>query len=260
MEASAAMELQSVSNGAGELPAELRMTTTRSVRLTGTGWLNIFAAAFFFLVGVVLGTSMINHFRQDRATQNQLQKEGIASTGQVTRKWTEGRSSVPHVGYTFQVDGTLYSGQSEIPKDIWRGLQEYGSIQIRYLPQNPSMNRPATWEVSVYRVLFALFLPAFISVFGLLIIRRLPLQRRLAMEGIGVRGSITECVGPSRSGFTLNYTFRNANNDEVEIGSCPSDRGRKVGDEVWVLFLPASPSRSEIYPFNVDLFRIVRGI
>jgi hypothetical protein len=56
-------------------------------------------------------------------------------------------------------------------------------------------------------------------------IRRFPVQRQLAMKGIAVRGCIakTEWNGPSKGQRYANYTFRNANNDEVEIGSCPSD-------------------------------------
>lgn len=246
----------SVSDESEGIPAELAMPTPRRVALTGTGWLNVFAAMFFFFIGVGLGFHLVHRVMLDRAKHEALQKDGIRISSQVTRKWTQGRSSVPHISYTFAVNGVYYTGQSQIPKELWRSLRADDSLPVMYLPENPSINRPTAWEVPGYSNMFLYLYPAFIVVFGLFIVRRLPLQRRLAAEGIGVRGCVTECVGPSRSGFSLDYSFRNANSHEVEIGSCPSDRSWKVGSNVWVIYLPSDPSRSEIYPFNVGLFRI----
>jgi len=86
----------------------------------------------------------------------------------------------------------------------------------------------------------------------------MPLQRRIAMEGIAVRGCVNEpeWKGPSKGQPYTNYTFRNASNDEVEIGSCPYDFPPKGGSDVWVLYLPTDPRRSEIYPFGIDFVRI----
>src|SRR5579863_2627939 len=187
-EGAAAMNLEFVSDESKELPAELITPAPRSVRLTGTGWTNIFGAAFFFLVGVGLAVFIVNKFMQDRATQKVLQNDGSQSLGQVTSKWTKGKSSVPYVRYTFAVGGTYYSGQSEIPKATWRSLHEYDALPIRYLRQNPTVNKPAAWTVSTYPDLLSFFFPAFLAIFGLLIVRRLPSQRRLAVEGIGVSG------------------------------------------------------------------------
>ena len=246
----------SVSDQSEEIPAELAIPTPRRVTLTGTGWLNVFAATFFFLVGVGLGFDLVHRVMLDRAKHEALQKDGIRISSQVTRKWTQGRSSIPYIGYTFTVNGAYYTGQSEIPKELWKSLRAYDPLPILYLPENPGINKPTAWEAPGYSNLFLYLYPAFMAVFALFIVRRLPSQRRLAVEGIGVRGCITECAGPTRNGFTLDYTFRNANSGEIEIGICHSAHSRKVSSNVWVLYLPADPSRSEIYPFDVDLFRI----
>lgn len=169
------MAPESVLDELRDLPAELRARTPRSVRMTGTGWLNVFAGAFFFLLGPA---------------------------------------------------GIIYAIE------------------------------PARHDATSSLSLGFLILAGGVSFIGLLLVRRLPLQRHPAIDGIGARGCITECSGPSRSGHFLTYTFRNANNNEVEIGSCHSDLPRKVGSIVWVLYLPANPSRSEIYPFDVACFRI----
>ncbi len=109
-----------------------------------------------------------------------------------------------------------------------------------------------------FSILGPVFLTVGLAFFGLLFVRRLPLQRRLAVEGIAVRGTITEreSYGPSKGRITLDYTFRIASNGEIEVGTCPSDRYRKAGTEVWILYLPADPRRSQIYPSGIDFFRI----
>jgi len=158
-----------------DIPAELRARTPRSVRMTGTGWINVFAGIFFFLLGPAGVVYVLEDPRQD-----------------------------------------------------------------------------AKSPLSLGLILVA----AGVSFFGFLLVRRLPLQRQLASEGVGARGCITECSGPARSGRILTYTFRNASNGEVEIGSCRSDLPREVGSRIWVLYLPADPSRSEIYPFDAAWFQI----
>lgn len=99
--------------------------------------------------------------------------------------------------------------------------------------------------------------PLWLVLFGGLLVRRFPLERRLAIDGILSLGCITgrEGEGPSRGPMIVNYTFRNAN-DEVEIGSCPSDSPRTSGAAVWILYLPSNPRRSAIYP--LEFFRIDR--
>ena len=94
--------------------------------------------------------------------------------------------------------------------------------------------------------------PLWLAILGVLLVKRFPLQHRLACHGTVARGSITEHERRGRGPNIENYTFRNAN-DEVEIGSCPSDP-REVGSAVWVLYLPSKPSCNAIYP--LEFFRI----
>ena len=150
-----------------------------------------------------------------------------------------------------------YTGKSAVPSDIWNGLHRYDSLPIRYLPANPSINHPSAWKDSPYSSFRGLIFPAFLALFGLMFVRKFPSQRRLAMEGIAIRGSITECWGPGRSGgFGLKYTFRNARSGETESGSCSYDSSRKVGSDVWLLYLSSDPRRSEVYPFGIPFYRI----
>jgi hypothetical protein len=160
------------------------------------------------------------------------------------------------VSYIFAVNGTFYTGRSTVPREIWNHLRQNDSLPIRYFPADPNVSHPTDWEDPTLSILWLLVFPAGMAIVGVQLVRRIPLQRHLAVEGIAVRGCITDWHGPSRAKFKLDYTFRNADNDNVEIGSCTSDHSRAIGSDVWVLYLPGSSRRSEIYPFEGDFFRI----
>jgi hypothetical protein len=244
-------------NQLGEIPIELTGRTPRRVRITGTGWLNVFAAVLFSLIGVAVSVVIVKQVMHTKAERDALRQGGRDVVGQLNDKWHQGRSNVPYIGYTFPVDGTFYTGKSEAPGDTWRSLRQYDSLAIRYLPANPNINHPAAWEDAPYSALGGLFPAAFFVVFGWMFVRRFPVQRRLATEGTAVKGSITECTGPGRNGnFGLSYTFRNASGNQEESGRCLYDSSRKVGSGVWVLYLPSDPSRSEVYPFGIPFYRV----
>ncbi len=250
------MDRGSVSREPQNLPAELTGPTPRRVRMTGTGWLNLIAAMLFFGLGVAGAAAIAIHVHHDVATQQALRQQGIESSGRITEVWT--RRSAPHIRYSFPIGGISYSGESEVKSEHSGSLRRDDPILIRYLPANPGTNRPAGWEDSPYSALWIMCLPAALAFMGLMFVRRFPVQRRLAVEGIAVRGSVakSEWNGPSKNQRHASYTFRNASNDEVEIGSCPSDDIYKADSAVWVLYLPGNPRRSEIYPFPIGFFRV----
>jgi hypothetical protein len=242
-----------------DVPVELRGRTPRRVRMTWLGWANVFIATFFFVGGAAFGVNLVEQVAHYTTAQNALRRGGSDSSGSVTAKrWTAGKFGSPYVSYAFAVDGITYSGESKAPREAWDRLRQNDFLRVRYLLSNPNINHPADWEDLTPSDLWVLVVPMGMAAFSLLFARRIPLQRRLAVTGICARGSITDWHGPTRAGVLLDYTFRNANNGEVEIGSCRSDHSREVGSKVWVLYLPSDPNRSEIYPFNTDFFRIER--
>jgi hypothetical protein len=237
-----------------DIPSELVGPTPRSVRLSGTGWLNLLAATFFFALGVAGTIALVKKVLHDAATQTALRLHGDQSVGQVTDIWTPRRL----VSYSFSVDRITLTGKAKVPTAILRSLHLGDSLTIRYIPTDPNINHPAGWEDSPYSTLSLLFLPATPMFIGLMVVRRFPVQRQLARNGIAVRGCIekTEWHGPSKGQRNANYTFRNVNNDEVEVGRCPSDYVYSDDSTCWVLYLPTDPSRNEIYPFPIGFFRI----
>lgn len=248
------MDHESVSDEPRALPVELIGPRPRKVRMTGTGWANVLTGALFFLLGVAFEIAIVRSVMHDAAIQNELRLNGSEASGQVTSKRT-GRLFGTHVSYTFAVDKAVYGGVAKTPIGIWDRLHETDSLPIRYLPANPSVNHPLAWEDSTLSGLWLLALGAGLAFFGLLIVRKFPLQRRLAIEGIAVSARIAEreWQGPSRGQISVDYTFKNEN-DEIEMGSCRIDFPPKAGSKTCVLYLPTDPSRSGIYP--LEFFRI----
>jgi len=88
-------------------------------------------------------------------------------------------------------------------------------------------------------------------------IRRFPLQRRVAINGLPAWASIStpEQMGPSKGPHWESYTFRSADG-EMQYGRCLMDVGLRSGTTVCVLYLPNKPDISHIYP--LDFFDIVQ--
>jgi len=137
-------------------------------------------------------------------------------------------------GWTYALAGSFF---------VFLGVAGAIYIMQKTITEAP----PRGWWPIIY--------PLGVLIFGVLLVRRFPLQHRLAIEGMVARASITEreWKGPSRGPIMVDYTFRNAN-DEVEIGCCPSEYPRKAGSFVWILYLPSDPRRSAIYP--LEFFRL----
>jgi hypothetical protein len=244
-------------NETSELPFELAGSTPRRVCMTRTGWLNVLAAFLFLSLGAAWAISLAKSVREDATNQSALKQQGVQAEGWVTEKQTQGTST--YVRYTFVVDGTSHTGRSKVPVGISDELHVSDALPIRYLPSSPDRNHPAAWEDSPNSSLWLLSISAVLVLLATLLVRRFPLQRRLAREGIPTRGCIAkrEWKGPSKGQRYIDYTFRNVSNNEVEIGSCPCDSDLKDGTNVWVLYISSNPRQSEIYPFEIDLFRIV---
>jgi hypothetical protein len=137
-------------------------------------------------------------------------------------------------GWTYALAGSFF---------VLLGVAGAIYIMQKTVPEAP----PGGWWSIIY--------PLAVVIFGVLLVRRFPLQHRLANEGVAARACITEreWKGPSRGPIMVDYTFRNVN-DEVGIGSCPSEYPRKAGSFVWILYLSSDPRRSAIYP--LEFFRL----
>jgi hypothetical protein len=236
------------SDKARDLPNELVGRTPRRVRLTGVGWAHALLSVSLCIFGAALVPKALRASDNEKATQGLLRQNGAESLGRVARTWKKGMSS--YISYSFSVDGIVYFGEVETPIDVWNRLHQGDSLPVRYLPADPNGNHPAAWESPSHSILWALIAgwPALLS---FIFVWRFPSQYRLAREGVPAWASIAEreWIGPSEWAHRESYTFRNAD-DKVESGRCPMDVSLKAGATVCVLYLPAKPSRSTIYPLD----------
>src|SRR5450631_670815 len=157
---------EGIPNESNDIPAELRGPTPRSVRLSGTGWLNLLAAAFFLGLGVVGTIAIVEKVLHDAATQKALRQNAGESVAKVTDIWASRR----RVSYSFSVDGISFTGKSEVPTDNLRNLHTDDSLPVRYIPANPNINHPAAWEDPPYSTLWLLYLPGTPMFIGLMLV------------------------------------------------------------------------------------------
>ncbi len=79
-----------------------------------------------------------------------LRQEGRDTVGSVTA--THAGHGSPTVTYAFRVNGLNYSGKAEI-LNYRLVLHKSDSIDIRYLPTDPTVNHPADWEWSGLQIM-----------------------------------------------------------------------------------------------------------
>jgi hypothetical protein len=235
------------------IPAELRSMPPRNVKLTGAGWYDICLGSAFVAIAVALMVFLYSKVLHNLAKRNELRQSASETMGQITGKWGTPKPRIYGIDYTFAVDGITYTGKSSAPEDIWRGLGNGENLSIKYFPPDPSINRPAAWEITPG--------PAWLPlVFGLIalpgfgVYRRLLKKRRFAIEGAPAVARITNCFS-DRGGYRLEYEYRAENGDLIVCSGNGSKR--EIGSTVCLLYLPANPNRSRIYP--IDAFRIDTG-
>jgi hypothetical protein len=136
-----------------------------------------------FLVG--FGTLVIRSCVQElRQAQwrDILRTKGQVAFGEVTQSFV-GRGGDAFVTYKFDVNGTAYSGNAQLPRHYSRaGLHESDGIFIRFLPSDPSVNHPKAWEWSVFMDIDSMIGGGFfvvLGVSGLVILHRRRRRRNL---------------------------------------------------------------------------------
>lgn len=149
-------------------------------RTDGRGFQNSIRAALMF----ALALAMILWYSIDAVQQMRhreaLRRYGIETTGEITRLWTSGHGFYRKVSYTFTVNGGVFTGQAQAPKDSWDSLQNADSLSVRYIPENPAINHPGGWEWSALQRLDLLVAGILSAVFAVFLLFDRSPTRRLA--------------------------------------------------------------------------------
>jgi hypothetical protein len=233
----------------GELtaPNELRGQSPRVVFLSGSGVQLALAVAI--LLGLAAASAVwvgktVSIHKQESAA---LRSRGEDILGQVKEVRSSGPVE-PTVAYSFTADGTEYSSEVRVPKDLARSVARSGPLLIRYLPENPAISHPAGWEYSSLSETALFIAPAIAAVLGLILLLPLGLERRMAAEGVPALAMVKKCTH-TRTGYVVHYEFR--------LGDGPKVKGRgwfqdpqEAGEGVWILYLPKNPRRNVPYPLS----------
>jgi hypothetical protein len=177
------------------------------------------------LVGLAIGFVAGRNALQAMRNREALRQAGSQVIGNnevigTIDQLTSHRSS-HHVQYTFIAgNAAVYTGEAQVPDNMFAGLEVNGPLSIRYLPANPTVNHPAAWEESDLSIWAILFSPSIFVGAGLFSLLSLRGGRQLVAEGTPVIAVVTACSGPvGRSvWFNVKYEFRTEDGTEINGG------------------------------------------
>ena len=227
---------------------DLTENVPRKTRPNGNGVKGGFVALILLLLFLISGFQIGKGAVQEIRKRVELRDSGIEITGEVSRKWNEGRSLTPHISYTFKVDGQIIAGESEIPDGLEHSLRESNTLPIRYLPEDPAVNQPAQWEWSALAHWETFLVPiVFFAAPGIAIVLVLQRNRKLVAKGTPTAGVVAKCSAGGRIGFQVKYEFR-TKEDIVIAGTGWSEEPREPGAKVCVIYSAEHPNRNQLYP------------
>lgn len=226
-----------------KIPGELTGPLPRKVFATRQGfWLATGTTILlaFALAGTLwLGKNAV----QQLQNWESLRRDGNEVVGKITGT-EKGKS--PTVDYAFTVNGNSFTGKALATKQLLQSLQDSGPLPIRYVPANPAVNHPANWESApLDSVWFVAPFP--FVLFGIIFLISLRMERQLVADGVPLAGVITKCTYGNRSGYIAKYEFR-TEDGRVWTKRVGVPGPLEIGANIWVLYLPQNPRRSQPYP------------
>lgn len=251
------------------IPNELNGPLPRKVRATGSGTYLVFLAsaclAFTVVAGLWAGTNIVQQEKHRAA----LRSDGSVAMGTVTRLRRGKNLAV--VYYTFKLNGKSYANNADVPWELENDVERSSnSLPVRYLPANPDVNHPTSWEWSLFywlplntdlvhlpnfsRELNWLMAGFLSGVLGVPIFLSLRGDRKLLAEGIPVPGVVTKCTRGSRGSYSVKYEFR-TKGGSVTKGSSGGNYCKEIGASLCILYLPQNPQRNKPYPSPI--YRVV---
>jgi hypothetical protein len=83
-----------------------------------------------------------------------LSTQGEVTDGVIeTKRWTEGEASTFHFfGYSFEVEGQTYTGETRVPEVRYNTTDEGTAVSILYFPNNPNQSVLADHHLRPYPI------------------------------------------------------------------------------------------------------------
>ena len=259
---------------AGELNlATLRPKSHLTVRLLFEGGWSVLTilGAIFLLTGI--GTAFLARFLI--SAEKRYEREGRTVQASVTSKDTYTTRSTSGTGrhrrtrtrthyrvaYTFRTDdGTSHSGRGNVSHSLWSSLAPGKPIEVQYLPDNPSKNRPAAAKQG-RTVWFVVLFPLTFGGAGLVMLaivgRRARKHGTLLTQGNLTRGTVEEKTLRrdirinNRSPYAISYRFESADGGTHTGKDLVLDEATAAtlepGEPVGVLYLPTRPDQCTLF-------------
>jgi len=143
-----------------------------------------------------------------------------------------------------------------VPSGIWNGLKDGQHLNIRFVPADPSRNRPADWDADRLPGWVSFIVMAGMLIPASLLFTALRKSRNLLTDGRPVP-AVVKAHSNAKGGKRARYEFRAPDGATVTGQSDPDRHPVPVGDIICVLYDEENPKRNAAYP--LQLHRIKAG-
>ncbi|MFB3777571.1 MAG: DUF3592 domain-containing protein [Bryobacteraceae bacterium] len=233
-------------------PPELERSRPRPVRLSARGKGMLFLILALMVAAVVGGVSLYRKSAGESQRDRLLALAGSEGEARITRLWrSSGKNSRCYVSYQFQAGGAVASTSTAVGCGAWKGLSEGQRLKVRYIAENPAINRlegiAGTEQAPVW---LAPMVAAVLVGVALLVARRVALERRLLEDGQPAPGVVTKLGLRTDKGRKVHYEFTTYSGTKIK-GSYGPVRGKDVlpvGSPVVVLYERDNPKVNTRYP------------
>ncbi len=237
-----------------ELPAELRRSTPRAVRLTGAGKAVAGVAAGLiagaFTSGVWLGVSA----EWKAARSALLESEGVSIEAEVAGlRRTRGDNPRRVVTYRYTTGGRTYRGQARLrPKDE-RPLEVGSTVPVRYLPSDRGVSWMRGYEPGRVPFWLVPVVPACLALAAVPIALHLSRQRRLLAEGRPVIARVRHSrkVQGKHNVHRVHFEFRIMSGAMRHAHFDKQEKPPPAGSTLAILYDREEPRRTARYPMSL---------
>ena len=231
-------------------PDSLGYSSLRPVCLTRQGKALIGLGVILAIGGVLLGVFLAGVSRRQTGERHRLGTEGLGADATVTRAWiADSKDRQQWIAYRFDYGGRSYTHEVEAPGKIWQGLSAGSTIQVRFVPSQPSISHPIAWNAQALPLWLACLLAGTIAALSPLPLIPLRRQARLLTEGRPAPGRVT-AVKKADKFLVVHYEFRLLNGVVVE-GKAHANSAPAGDATLCVLYDPENPRRNSLYPLSL---------
>lgn len=237
------------------LPQGLYRSRPRAVRLSVAGRLLGVTAVVLCLAAPAMAVFLQVQARVDRIERETLVRSGLITDATVVRLKRESKESKSAtVYYRFAVKGRTFESRAKVPIARWRALSVGSALPVRFIADNPNVNRPDGIAPGVMPAALPYVLSTIPVTIGVFCWFGLRYQRRLLSDGRAALATITTVKKhrtQNGSYIQVGYEFALLNGAMKAGSANTTDKAVEVGSSIAVLYDADDPSDSRPYPLSL---------